>query len=169
MEKKKVIRESIENTIDNNTGEVIEQKTTKESYVEREPDYVKLYLQDIAKLNGLSNADSSFMNSILKRMDYDNEILLVSHTKKKISAEINVKIKTIDKAISVLVKKKILFRIDRGVYRFNPYLFGRGKWKDIKAIRLEVTYSSKGKELVSVIDRQTDLFDAVEQAEKKQG
>ena len=35
---------------------------------------------------------------------------------------------------------KILYRVDRGIYRFNPYLFGRGDWQDVARLRLEIKY-----------------------------
>lgn len=167
MEKNKIIRESLENVLDKETGEVVVQRKFTESYVEKEPDYVKLYFKDLAKLNDLSKGDSSFMLSLLKRVGYNNQIILVSYVKKQICEELGLKMKTIDKAISVLVKKQILIREDRGLFIFNPYLFGRGKWKDIKKIRLEISYSLKGREVLTVMDTQTDLFDAIEETENK--
>lgn len=167
MEKKKIYRESVENIVDKETGEITTQKTVKESFVDREPDYVKLYLQDIAKLNELSKSTSSLMFEILKYMNYDNEVYLMSRNKNKIAEKLNIKTNTIDKALMTLRKKNILENLDRSVYRFNPYLFGRGKWQDIKKIRLEVTYTNNGREMVSVIDRQTDLLDQI--AETEQG
>ena len=55
-----------------------------------------------------------------------------------------------------LVKGKVLFRVDKGVYRFNPYLFGKGDWQDIAKLRLEVNYDLKGKSFRTICEYKSD-------------
>ncbi|MBD2786896.1 hypothetical protein ID849_19905, partial [Xenorhabdus sp. 3] len=38
------------NVIEGSTGEILKQETILEGYGEREPDYIKLYIKDIATL-----------------------------------------------------------------------------------------------------------------------
>ena len=44
---KKVVHEKVEIVTDVHTGEVVTQKSYKTSVLDREPDFVKLYLKDI--------------------------------------------------------------------------------------------------------------------------
>ncbi len=146
MEVKKINQIKKKEIINYETGELlIEEKDTSYSF-EREPDYIKIYLQDIIKLNNLPKSLNNILNSILKRTDYDNEIILIADKKKKILKELNIKAITLDVAITSLTKKKILIRRGRGVYILNPHYFGRGKWKDIQALRMTITYDkNKGR------------------------
>jgi len=128
--------------------------TTRE--IEIEPDYIKLYIQDMLMLLGLPKGQSDILVMLLRRLDYNLEIVLNSHIKKGIAQKLNIKTKdgklavnSIDKALGMFRKKGILRRVGRGVYRTNPRLFARGKWRDIKKIRMTVTYSENGKEISS--------------------
>ena len=143
MEKKKIIKEEIQQIIDSNTGEVIEQKETTTSYVERESDYVKLYLNDIVRLNDLAPRHTRILMEVISAMGYKNVIALYSPVKKLMCKNLNIKMDTLDKAIQNFAKKGILFRIERGVYLADPDLFGRGKWEDIKDLQLLITYDVK--------------------------
>ena len=70
--------------------------------------------------------------------------------------ELNFKsIRTINNALSDFVRTKILYRIETGVYRFNPYLFGKGDWQDISRLRLTIDYSFQGKTFGSIISYQS--------------
>ncbi len=83
MEVKKINQIKKKEIINYETGELlIEEKDTSYSF-EREPDYIKIYLQDIIKLNNLPKSLNNILNSILKRTDYDNEIILIADKKKK--------------------------------------------------------------------------------------
>jgi len=37
----------------------------------------------------------------------------------------------------------------------NPNFFGKGDWQDIARLRLEVTFDSKGKTIMGVIEKKT--------------
>jgi predicted transcriptional regulator of viral defense system len=45
---------------------------------------------------------------------------------------------TIANALSKMTKEGILLRIETGVYMLNPFLIGKGDWKDIQKLRLGV-------------------------------
>jgi non-homologous end joining protein Ku len=48
MENKKIYQTETKTIIDHQTGEIIQTEHNQKGFVEKEPDYVKLYLQDIA-------------------------------------------------------------------------------------------------------------------------
>ena len=138
--------------IDPNTGQVtgIEQMNERIVKVEQEPDFIKLYLQDICKLNDIPKTYSKLLNELLKYSSYDNMILIPTYIKEKISKDLNMNIGTVSNSLSQLTKNEILKREGKGAYRLNPFLFGKGKWTNIKKIRTEWQYGKEGRVLTNV-------------------
>lgn len=150
MREKIITYENIEHTqkLDANGNiEQQERKTHTNRKVETEPDFIKLYIKDICKLNDIPTAGNNILNELLKYTNYDNKVLLPMGVKKIILDKLNISLGTLNNNITKLIKKEILKRIDTGIYMFNPYLFGRGNWKDIKEIRTSWTYNNKGRAL----------------------
>ena len=54
MAKKEKITQNKENFIDYNTGDIVKQNITQSIPVGAEPNYYKVYLQDLANLQGLN-------------------------------------------------------------------------------------------------------------------
>lgn len=146
----KIIKENT--TIDVSTGEIIKQST--ESIVPKEPNFIKLYLEDLVMLKDVPKWVSGILYELLKRMNYQNEIVLNSEIKRRIAGELEIVPKTIDNALVTFVKKKILIRTGKGIYIANPYLFGKGDWNNVRGIRLSVSYSlGEGKTLNADISK----------------
>lgn len=149
-EDKKTIRfKEVTEIIDGGTGEITSLEKRSVFQIDKEPDYVKLYLKDIVRLKGLPPATSNVLNALLQSMGYNNIIPAYSPIKKIICRDLNISIDTLNKAIDNLYKKDILIRLDRGIYMADPELFGRGAWGDIKEIRMMITYGSDGKKKIS--------------------
>lgn len=151
--KKRVVSQTTRADIDYQTGEIVRSTTENVAYLPSEPPYVKLYLDDVAKLYGLPKAGSDLLHALLRKMDYHGIITLVSASKKRIADDIGVKPQTIDNNIQALLRADILTRSGRGEFMFNPKLFARGEWKNIykqrgKYLELSVTYSSDGARVV---------------------
>ena len=132
-------------TVDILTGEVI--KTYSESVVQREPDYVKLYLESITKLNDVQGWTDPILHELLRLMNYGNEIVLNAAVKKRMALGLKISTRTIDNALSMLVKKNIIFREDTGLYKGNPFLFGKGEWRDIRELRMTVVFDREGQNI----------------------
>ena len=47
----------------------------------------------------------------------------------------------LEQAITTWVKNRVLIRVARGIYQVNPFIFGRGDWRDIANLR--ATFFSK--------------------------
>ena len=131
--------------VDINTGELLGSSSEKVGVVPKEPNYVKVYLADIAHLNDLPNWVTGILYELLKRMDYSGMIILNGYVKDQIGKELKItNLNTIDQALTKFVKKEILLRKGQGAYLANPWLFGKGEWQDIRAIRLQVNYNLDG-------------------------
>jgi hypothetical protein len=139
---KKIIKQSTQTTLDMRSGEILEVVDRKEYKVDREPDYIKLYLDDLAYLMHLPNNDVLFC--LLKKMNYEGEVILIKSVVEDICQKVNLKNRTyFYSLIKKYTDKDILIKKDRGVYLFNPFFFGRGKWEDIQKIRMSINYTPK--------------------------
>ena len=150
---KKFIQQSETQQVDLATGDVLTSSIERVSYMPSEPPYVKLYLDDVVKLYGLPKASSDLLHCLIRKMDYDGTLTLVSTGKQRIAKEINVKVQTIENNIQALLKTEILIRIGRGEYMFNPNLIAKGEWKNIykmrnKFVELRITYGNDGKRTI---------------------
>lgn len=128
---------------ENGTVELAEFKRVKKT---KEGDFIKLYLEDICYLHNLQANQHEILYHLLKRMSYDNLIVINKAIKEIIAKDTGKAVSTINNAISAYVKESILIRKDRGLYLANPYLFGKGKFEDIQKIRMQLEYTANGVE-----------------------
>ena len=136
-------------------GEILEKIERNVIQYEQEPNYIKLYLDNILYLSDIPAGLNGILMALLSLMNYNNEIILNSAIKKRIANDLNTTTATISNALTKFTKGKILDRVDTGIYKVNPYLFGRGKWEDIKRIRLEVIFEPQGKTLMASIEKKS--------------
>lgn len=147
MGKKQILRATETTEVDYATGEVKTQSTTRESFVSQEPDFIKLYLDDVAYLNNVGGC-SDLLRQYLKLVTYDGIIVLNAAVKRRIAASLGVTVKHIENQTTKLVKQNVIIRRDRGLYEANPHIFGKGAWKDIqerrKGVEVIVSYTEEG-------------------------
>jgi hypothetical protein len=134
----------------NEHGEVKEESKTQVINYGTEDSYVKLYVKDICYLEGLQGKVSDVMFELCKYVSYGNIILLPSGLLDKISKDMKIKKQTLKNYIQELKQQEILIPKGVGYFILNPYLFGRGEWKDIVNLRNE------NLELKIVYDRKTN-------------
>ena len=145
---------------DDGTGEIIESKRQEISQFEKEPPYVKIYLEDIGKLNGLNNSEQKLLNELVHNMGYGNIIPSYKPVKEMMSKKLDMPYNTLDKAIKELHKKGVLIRKARGLYVMDPNLFGRGTWSDIKKIRMVINYNEDGTKSINTdISKQLGIWE----------
>ena len=155
VENKKITKQSVESKINMKTGEILEVVNKQEFVVKREPDYIKLYLEDIAQLNGLPNSDVLFL--LARKMNYDGEVVLVASIVTVICDSVGIGKNHFYKILKGYCDKEILFKTERSVYVFNPYIFARGSWDDIKNIRMTIDYTRKGRTIKTDINIPEDV------------
>ena len=175
---KKVLYEQHEHKtiIDNQTGEVKSEETTHvtEVRVEREPDYVKLYLDHLGRFNNVPISFNPILREFLLNISYANSnnngmILFLNKALKTIIAKkLNVSLARINQAVTEFVKKGYMKRLDRGEYQFNPFLFGKGEWKDIKAIRATYNYNTGEVKADIIKAKDSEVKDDKEEATNEQ-
>lgn len=148
--------------------------------VPKEPNFIKLYLQDISVMKGLQSGYKDILYMLLCLMKYDNYIFSVSkYDKEQIITKLGLNsIQQVDNAIQKLKKAGIIFavldkngKVQRGTFEFNPYLFGKGNWfenydkRDVH--KLTVLYRKNQKEVVNV-DALIEYINSEQDVEKRQ-
>lgn len=143
------IKQSCETMVwDEKTGQMVTKRANRTLNWGEEPQYIKLYLQDIMYLSDMPKQYAGLTMALLKRVSYAGDedgmcVTLIPRIKKAICKELGWKNeKSLNNALTKLVEGKILYRVDRGLYRFNTYLFGKGDWQDIGRLRLDIVYDT---------------------------
>lgn len=154
----KKVKEITERNINFQTGEIVTEMNHSVGSFETEPDFIKLYLKDILYLKDLPKGLNTILYQLIRLMNYDNEIVINSGIKRKIASTTGLAFNTINGAISDFVKGKILIRADKGIYKVNPYLFGKGRWEDIKRIRATIEYTLDGRTIHAEIIRDSEIL-----------
>ena len=157
MLKKKIRSETVTNVLDVTDGTIIHQTTSQTAFVEKEPDYVKLYITDIMKLSNLPKSCNSLLMELLKRTTYENQIVIVKSIREEICSKLGMADITFRKAMDQFIEKGILSKKDKNVFVANPFLFARGSWDSIKKVRLLVEYNSQGRFLLRENIEQSEL------------
>ena len=120
-------------------GEVLQSKTEWQYSLKVEDNYVKLYTDDLEFLLNLPKRCLNVLIYLLKNTDYANRggyILLPCGTKKEICQALGLdKVGSLDNVLSQLVKGKIILRESTGIYKLNPFIFGKGAWPDVVEMR----------------------------------
>lgn len=163
--KTKVIRHETEMIIaDKETGEIIQQTKMSTHAVDKEPDFVKLYLSDIGTMMGLAPADQKVFMSLARHMSYNNMVVLIKAVKEQISIELNLSLNTINKSIDNLKKSNLLLKYKdsegnekKSCWVVNPYFVAKGKWEDIRSIRLQIDYTKDGKQVQVIKNPDTTI------------
>lgn len=160
MRRKTSVNQEIRTFVDYVTGEVIQQEETRK-IKSSEPDFIKLYLDDIMYLSDMPKKHSKILMKLLNYATYADKkgmrLYLNAELKKDIAEELGYKsVQVLNNAIADLNKGKVLIRTGAGTYNLNPYFFGKGDWKDISKLRLEINYDEiQGKTFKAVCEYNT--------------
>ncbi|MDV6326844.1 hypothetical protein Q5L94_02165 [Idiomarina sp. Sol25] len=149
--KKEKISKEFSETKTDEEGNSKENKTFKDTYVMKEPDYIKLYIKDIVLLSELPVSLTDFIVALLKNINYNGQIVLNSSIKKQLKETLKLSsIQVVDNKLTQLKKADIIRTVDRGVFAANPFFFGRGKWEDIREQRdnwIKISYKDNKKSI----------------------
>lgn len=147
------VTNTISRTVVNEDGLIKTKEEEKTINWGSEPNYIKIYLDTVLYLKDLPKGLNGILYAFLKRMSYGNQIVVNAALKRQIAKELELSLSSINNAISKFVKGELLYREDTGIYKVNPHLFGKGDWKDIAKIRLEITFDGQGKTIMSEIEK----------------
>ena len=124
--------------VDHATGEVTSQSTIYVSRARTEPPYVKAYFDGFSSLRSMPLYCWPVLVWLLRFLPYANADPIFEFgapMRRRAAAELEISVSRVDHAVSDLLKFGVLLRAERGLYQFNPSIFARGEWKDIKKLR----------------------------------
>lgn len=139
--------------VDHSTGEVLSTEDVSVVRIPREPPYVKMYIEDISRIVGLSSGAQSVLYELAGKIDYEGIVTITKGTRNRIAERTGLKEPTVRNRISDLVASGIMRKSGYCEYEMNPNLFAKGDWQDVykrrQAFKLEVKYSEKGERVIS--------------------
>lgn len=136
-------------------GEIIE--TEKEQIINfnKTDDFIMTFTKDLGYLKNLSKGEIVLFFGLLQIVNNNNEIILNAGIKKRMSDNFDIKIESINVLLSQLVKKQMILKTNEmGVYLLNVFLFGKGKWTDIKKMRMLIEWDFKEKKKTVMIEKE---------------
>jgi hypothetical protein len=145
MGKKKITQTKIIEKVDTKTGIIELKEIQSQSFlIDKEPDYVKLYLADITRLKDIPSGMNKVLFELMKSINYNGIIMAYKPVKDLMCLNMGISVNYLNKCIDEFYKKGILIRYARGVYIADPNLFAKGSWKDIQNLRLVIEYNKDG-------------------------
>ena len=149
---KKVITEISDVEYNDATGKYEVKRTQQVAVLATEDKYYKFYHEGLMYIADMQPELHRVFYALLDNMtyvdqtveglgDYGMHIFLNADIKRGIAKSLGLKnSRSIDNAITKLVKGEVLIPVGRGIYRPNPYIVARGAWKEIAHLRAECYY-----------------------------
>lgn len=146
---KRIVSETNSVAYDSTTGELTREIREHTGYVGREPDYIKIYTDCMLVFNNMDIALSPFIVAFGRHMTYANggnpnfrcTVRTDEMVRRDVAEYCGVSDARVKQAIKALVDAEVFIPIQingkkkRGIYFVNPWVVGKGEWKDIKALR----------------------------------
>lgn len=161
---KKVVREETTTVYDSETGELVRKISMNNGVVGKEPDYIKIYTDCMLVLNKMDVALSPYIIAFARHMTYANHgnpnfrctVRTDELVRKDVAAYCGVSDARVKQAIKALVDAEVFIpmviegKTKRGIYFVNPWVVGKGEWKDIKQLRGQFEFISGASSVVSI-------------------
>ena len=158
----------LKTVVNTETGEVLEttQETTHNIRALKKctsDEFIMVYLKDLSGFLQIDNGTQIKLLSIIWReigynnpdLNEGNVLAILKDDKERWAKVLNVTVRTIENALSALVKKKLLLSDARGKYKLNPLYYFKGTSKDrLRILNLRIDYN---------IVEENDIPNAIEQ------
>lgn len=110
-------------------GEVYDREIDYSYRVPVEPEFVKMYVDDVANLNEITGVHRAILCFMASLMNYNNRVVLSAEERKRWQSQLGVAQSTINNALSALVKGGHIIKAGAGEYLVCPTMFSKGDWK----------------------------------------
>lgn len=153
---KKIHSETNAIVMDTESGEIVREIREHTGYVGKEPDYIKIYTDCMLVFNNMDVALSPFIVAFCRHMTYANAgnpnfrctVRTDELVRKDVAECCGVSDARVKQAIKALVDAEVFIPMQingkkkRGIYFVNPWVVGKGEWKDIKQLRGQFEFKS---------------------------
>lgn len=137
--------------VDSTTGELLESDEEKKTRVGKEPPFIKIYTDCMLVLNHIDASLSAPLIAFCHHMTWANETNIAfrhiirtdQYVREDVARRCGVKDDMVKKWIKTFVDTEVFIPIvvngkrRRGAYYVNPWVIGKGEWKDIYKLRGE--------------------------------
>lgn len=113
--------------------------------VTKEPNFVKLYIDDLCKVKGLNANQHTIFRFMLQNMNWDNVVGYGAYTKSEFLKLNKIANQTFNNNVAALVKSNLLERIGRGEFRINKKYAVKVEWSKVQSISWTTKYTKSGR------------------------
>lgn len=115
------------------------------------------YTRDLLLLKGIQESLAELLVEILRKANYDNQIILNATIKTEMGEKMGYSLGTIDNALTRFVNDGLLIREGRGVYLPNKdYFWNRAEEDQIERIHLNISYEKAERNLFIQLNRKSE-------------
>tara|TARA_Y100000310_G_scaffold37696_1_gene35358 strand:+ start:818 stop:1234 length:417 start_codon:yes stop_codon:yes gene_type:complete len=125
--------------------------------VVQEPPFVKMYLDHICDLNGLSSTQKAMVNFFLTKMDSENEVIFRAKHRDRFCRDNKISPGTFLNNIKALTDSAIVERIGNSEFLMNKKYFVKVDWHSVQKIRMVTEFTPDGKVTNTVVIDDKDL------------
>lgn len=168
--------------VNETTGEILDTQTRTVQKLKSHTEFVQIYLENINFILKLNGKSQQVLTAIIKRMSYNNIVVLTPYLRKELKEFLDISEATISRAFQELISKKVLIHINTDEMRkkyetvgdksyiVNPNIVGKGSFKDLNKLRQNISreYDIDKLELVTEITTNFDygVADEMKKEEK---
>lgn len=114
--------------------------------IQREPNFVKVYINDLCKIKGVTGLQMNMFHFMMKSMNNYNEVSYGKSAKERFCIEHKTSVSSFDNNIRALINKGLIERVSRGEFRINKKYAVKVDWDNVQSIQWITTYSKDGKQ-----------------------
>ena len=154
--KNSVSKEYDRTVVDFSTGEVVREISERTFVVDKEPEYIKVYVNTMLAFNGLDTSLAPYLLAFCRHMTYANApkreyrctVRTDALVREDVAETLHVSERAVYNAIKKLIEVKIFIPLviggkkKRGIYFVNPWVVSKGEWKDISRLRSSFEFTS---------------------------
>lgn len=127
----------------NGNGEFVEEEKEQIIRYPKTEDFVMTFTKDLGYMKDLTKGEMLVMFGFLQNVSNNNEVVLNKSIKERICNQFDLLPTSMNQLISNLKKKKMIISKERGIYILNTNIFGKGKWNEVKKLRMLIEWDFK--------------------------
>lgn len=162
--KKRVTHSTATTVVDAASGEILRSVEDEYGWVDKEPDYIKVYTSCLLAFRQLDTKLAPYIVSFGKWMTYANfdnaayrcTVRTTKIERHDVAIECGVTEDRVKQVIRQLVASEIFIpieidgKIQRGIYYVNPWVVSKGEWRDIRQLRANFEFVEGATSVLSV-------------------
>lgn len=123
-------------TVNELTGEVVDQHSVYSTTLDPEPPFVKVYFGGGMEFFQLTGTDATVLLYFFEAAtERHPEVILNQFSKQLIAEKAGCTTHNINYSVRKLLDRELIIRIGRGAYILNPFKVSKGYWSSISQLR----------------------------------